>query len=98
MFGGGLKEGEVPEDAVRREILEELSYILNNPKLVMTKEFDKDRGEIEHKYVFIEQYDDIQELILGEGKSVGWYQIDRIINLDMIPYDKQILVELDGQY
>ena len=31
-FGGGLEEGETPEQAVEREIIEELAYKLRSPR------------------------------------------------------------------
>lgn len=39
-FGGGIEKGETPEDAVRREIMEELEYELVNPNLVMVQDFE----------------------------------------------------------
>ena len=41
-FGGGIEDGETPENAVHREILEELDYKLNNPRKTMVYSFDFD--------------------------------------------------------
>ena len=38
LFGGGIEEGETPEQAVRREALEELSYQLASPRLFTVRE------------------------------------------------------------
>lgn len=38
-FGGGIEAGETPEQAVKRETLEELDYVLDNPKLIWKQNF-----------------------------------------------------------
>lgn len=38
-FGGGIKEGETPEDAVHREAFEELNYKLISPLFFIEQDF-----------------------------------------------------------
>jgi len=65
-FGGGIEKSETPEQAVRREALEELNYPLDNPKLIMKQIFFY-KNEKNEKYVFMEEYDPSKKIILGEG-------------------------------
>jgi len=55
-FGGGIKEGETPEDGVRREAYEELNYKLKAPRFFIEQDFRIDAVE-GHMYVFIEAFD-----------------------------------------
>ena len=60
-FGGGMNEGETPEQAVIRETKEELDYDLDKPQSVWVQEF-KGRNTSGTKYVFIEKYDTSKKL------------------------------------
>jgi phosphoglycolate phosphatase len=54
-FGGGINDNETPEEAVKREAVEELNYQLENPRLIMTQEF-KGKHHDGTKYVFTEEF------------------------------------------
>lgn len=64
-FGGGIEKNETSLDAVKRETLEELHYELTNPKLIFTRIIN----EGDTIYVYREDFDASQELILGEGEA-----------------------------
>ena len=80
-FGGGIENGENPEEAVRRETFEELNYALQNPRLIFTQDYDfgHKRGK---KYCFIEKYDESKELVLGEGDGMRWFSFEELKSLD----------------
>ena len=62
LFGGGIEKEETPEEAVRRETMEELNYSLKNPKLVIKQNFQiEDYNGVQ--YVYMEEYDSSQKLI-----------------------------------
>src|SRR3989344_3771103 len=89
LFGGGIEAGETPEQAVRREATEELSYELINPRLVMTQDFVyKDEKSI--KYVFMEEYDENKKLVLGEGRGMKWYDLAELGGLKIIDHDARV--------
>jgi 8-oxo-dGTP diphosphatase len=73
-FGGGVEEGESPTEALKREVLEELSYQVQNPYCLMTQKV-RDEEDENTKYVFVEQYQN-QPLRLGEGQAMGWFSPD----------------------
>ncbi len=94
-FGGGIEPGEGPSDALTREVIEELSYQVQDPQFLMTQIFRE--GEDENtKYVFVERYED-QPLELGEGQAMGWFFPDETYDLQMVDHDRAI-VERVRQY
>lgn len=90
-FGGGIKKGETPEDAVRRETLEELNYKLKTPQRVIEKDFQL--GNVKgHMYVYVEAFEgDKSTLKLQEGQGWGWYKGCEIGGLKMIEHDRQVI-------
>lgn len=96
-FGGGIDEGETPEQAVRRETKEELNYELKDPKLVMTQEFFYNE-EKNIKYIFMEEYDKNKLLTLGEGQGMEWFSVDEINELKIVDHDKEALKFIKGKY
>ena len=89
-FGGLIKEGETPEDAVRREAFEELNYKLKFPQLFIEQDFKINDAE-GHMYIFIEAFNAYKsELKLQEGQVWGWYGTSGIEALKMIDHDRRI--------
>jgi mutator protein MutT len=96
-FGGGIEKGETPEDAVKREIMEELEYELVNPNLVMVQDFET-AGINGKKYVFMEKYDYKKKLVLKEGQGMNWYYLQSALDLKMTEDDKEIIRFIEGKY
>jgi len=96
-FGGGIKEGENPEDAVRRESFEELNYTLKAPLFFIKQYFRTDTNE-GYMYVYIEAFNgDKTFLKLQEGQGWGWFNMLEAENLKMIDHDREV-VRLINQY
>lgn len=102
-FGGEIDPGEGPEEAVKREALEETGYPLRNPLLVLENNFvlPTHSGCL---YVFIESYDNLTPIILGEGQGFGWFSVEGTKKLKMverdwgiIDYVEQYLKRSDGE-
>jgi transketolase len=69
--GGGLDPGETPEDAARREILEETRYVCGDLHRLDAVEDDPgDGGPIEHLHVFWTIYDGVQAPRCLEGQDL----------------------------
>lgn len=92
-FGGGIEKGETEREAVVRETLEEINYKLSNPQLI--KKVIINNSKINQINVFSETFDESQKLVLNEGMDYGWFRLSEIKNIDLIPHDKEILLNLN---
>ena len=94
-FGGGIKEGETPEDGVRREAYEELNYKLKAPRFFIEQDFRIDAVE-GHMYVFIEAFNGNKSALkLQEGQGWGWYKASEIDDLKMVDHDRQLVKSIN---
>jgi len=94
-FGGEIERRETPEEAMKRETLEELAYELRRPRLWTIRRFTH-QGLNYTQYVFLEAYDG-SELILGEGQGMGWFLPSETKDLAMISHAREV-VEALGQH
>jgi 8-oxo-dGTP diphosphatase len=85
LFGGGIEEGETPEQAVRREILEELDYRVASPRLFTVQQIADAKV-----HVFFEGYDG-RPLTLREGQAMGWFRPNAMKDLLMIDAERSII-------
>lgn len=96
LFGGHLNDGEDPLTGLKREVLEELGYRLNNPVFVYTQN-RPDKPE-KPKHVFIEKYDPNQILKPDpiETQKTGWYTLAQARRLKIIPHDLEVLEKVEN--
>jgi 8-oxo-dGTP pyrophosphatase MutT (NUDIX family) len=87
-FGGGIKEGETVDQALEREIKEELSYQVKSPVLIHVQTLIAEK-----KYVHMELYDSSQELIPSEEecRDARWVTIEEAFTLNLIPHEYEVL-------
>lgn len=96
-FGGGIEKGETPQEAVKRETMEELNYELINPQLVMVQDF-KGRDHAGKKYVFTEEYDVSKKIKLREGKDMAWLTFDEFLKRKIIHHDKEVIENIRKEF
>jgi len=96
-FGGGIEADETPEQAVKRETLEELNYTLKNPRLIMKQDF-LSKDETTEKHVFVEEFDPSKKITLGEGQNFGWFHLSEISGLKIIDHDIEVLKYIKDKY
>ena len=98
MFGGGIEEGETPEQALRREIMEEIEYTMKKPEPFCTDEFDEEGGENDVIHViahnFIEKYDEVQPIVQHEGQGFGWFTVGEALKLKVTSHRHETLIRV----
>lgn len=96
LIGGGVEEGEAPEDAVRRETEEEIGYQLTDPDaLKMAKEFTYENHKFSAKvYCFTAIYpgkahfSDSEETFVDD---LGLFTIEAAYKLNLLPMTRMFL-------
>ena len=93
-FGGGIEQGENPTEALKREIQEELSYLVQNPEFFLAQKVRDEENDYDNrKYVFVEEYQG-QSLQLGEGQAMGWFLPDETHALKMADHDRFVVQQV----
>lgn len=98
LFGGYIEEGETAEEALIREVKEELNYNLKEYKFF--KKYECLEGDVHQniKYVFVGKVDKpIDELKLAEGEKLQFFSRDEIPNVKFANILKEIVVDYIGQ-
>lgn len=85
LVGGGIEEGETPEQALVREVKEEVCFDLINFKFIA--KIKGQFGEYVWFYVtFVGKKEENRfKLGLDEGQEIGWFMIDEALKLKMTP-------------
>lgn len=93
-FGGAIEKGETPEGALRREIYEEINYVLESP-VFLQKEYFVEQDTEGYIYIYIEKFNgDKTRLRLREGQGWGWFSLKEIDNLKILNRDKKIITSV----
>ncbi len=96
-FGGGLEEGESIEEALKREVKEELT--LDIEKIKSLKFFKIYKYELKEKYlavelnVFLCNMKDVESMDVKEGKPIT-LKIEKAIVSNISDMDKKVLKEI----
>ena len=87
--GGKVEAGELPENALKREILEELETRIQIERLVTTVEYDYPKFHLKmHCYLCnIES----GNLTLKEHEAAKWLKLSDIYTVDWLPADKAVV-------
>ena len=90
--GGKVESGESPEDALKREILEELDTKIVVERLLTTVEYDYPKFHLTmHCYICsIES----GSLTLKEHEAARWLTMEQINSVDWLPADRIVVDEI----
>lgn len=94
LFGGYIEDGETPEEALVREVKEELDYDLKEYKFF--KKYDCNEGDAHPnvKFVYIGKVDkQIEELTLQEGERLQFFSREEIPNVKFANILKSIVLD-----
>jgi 8-oxo-dGTP pyrophosphatase MutT (NUDIX family) len=91
LFGGSRDTGESPDNALLRELREELAFTAGLRRLFLISTFDARQWKLWNvRRAFYEvpsEESEIHNFVLGEGSSFGWFSVDDIMKLQVIPFD-----------
>jgi len=95
LLGGFVEEGETLEEALKREIMEELNYKIKDFKF-FGKYFseDKERNLLKEHNVFYTVGDyKCSDFDLGEGQEIRFFSKDEILKLKVPPIARKIILD-----
>ena len=87
--GGKIEAGETPEEALRREIREELAIEMSVGELIETVEYDYPSFHLSMD-CFRCEYDS-GELVLREASAAKWLAKDELDSVDWLPADRDFV-------
>ena len=93
--GGKMEAGETPEEALKREIREELSTDISVDEFLCTVEYDYPAFHLKmHCYLCSLQ---IEALHLNEHEAAKWLTMDELDSVKWLPADVEVVEELKDQ-
>ena len=94
--GGKVEPGESPEDALKREIREELATEIEVDELLTTVEYDYPKFHLTmHCYLCTIISGDLSLL---EHEDARWLAIDELDSLKWLPADKDVIEKLSTTF
>ena len=93
--GGKMEPGESPEEALKREIMEELDTKIVVERLVQTVDFDYPKFHLTMHcfWCLVEN----GSLTLKEHEAARWLSKEQLESIDWLPADKVVVDELIAQ-
>ena len=87
LFGGGAEENETPEEALKREIKEELNFIPEDYKYLGRYDSERSRKDV----FTLEDTEDFEnKIIVLEGERGQWFSKDDLDRIKIIESDRFI--------
>ena len=90
--GGKMEAGESPEDALKREIWEELETRIVIERLIKTIEYDYPKFHLTMHCFWCRI--ESGNLILKEHEAARWLSRNELDSVDWLPADKELLDEI----
>ena len=87
--GGKIEEGETPQEALKREIMEELDTEISVGKLIDTIEYDYPEFHLSMDCFWCEIVNG--ELVLKEHEDARWLTKDQLDDVEWLPADISLI-------
>ena len=87
--GGKIEEGETPQDALKREIMEELDTEITVGELIDTIEYDYPTFHLSMDCVWAEVI--TGHLVLKEAEAAKWLTKEQLDSVDWLPADVTLI-------
>ncbi len=91
--GGKIEKGETPEEALIREIKEELDTTINVNKKIDTVEYDYPNFHLSMDCFICNILEG--DLVLKEHEDSKWLSKDELYSVDWLPADKEIIEKIE---
>lgn len=92
--GGKMEAGETPEEALKREIWEELETSISVERLIETVEYDYPKFHLTmHCYLC---HVESGRLLLKEHEAARWLTKEQLDSVQWLPADKGLIEKLKG--
>ena len=91
--GGKIEKGETPEEALIREIKEELDTTINVNKKIDTVEYDYPKVHLSMDCFICNILEG--DLVLKEHEASKWLSKDELYSVDWLPADKEIIEKIE---
>ena len=92
--GGKIESGESPEEALQREIREELAIDITIDRLLTTVDYDYPHFHLTMHCYLCHLKDDIQPHLL-EHEAARWLGKDNLEEVKLLPADVEVIKALD---
>ena len=92
--GGKIEEGETPQEALKREIMEELDTEIEVGELIDTIEYDYPTFHLSMDCFWCEIMKG--DLILKEHEAAKWVTKEQLKDVDWLPADVTLIEKLEG--
>ena len=93
--GGKIEPGETPEDALKREILEELNTKISVERFLATVEYDYPEFHLSMDCFWCRVEEG--ELILLEHEAARWLPLDDLMQVKWLPADVLVIREIERE-
>ena len=91
--GGKIEEGETPQEALKREIMEELDTEITVGELIDTIEYDYPTFHLSMDCFWCEVVKG--ELVLKEAEAAKWLKKDELDKVDWFPADVELIGKIE---